>query len=242
MARKVLSLSLFMLTLFVSQTTLAYSIYIGVDAAPNKYGSSLYPAWEAEAFAAISSGSFVNMKNSINPLNSSTTNYEIEDVVVYSFGDLGKRLSFVYWIPGATTESIKDTFQISLTYTFDGVFHDLYDEYYGSTWLTPTSWKNYDSNNDSAIDGVVGVAGNGWWGAYGVNLPEALEALNKDLKEWGAVDESWTLTARILGITGTTENSLTATRAATPEPSTMLLMAFGGASALWIRLRKTRNT
>jgi hypothetical protein len=53
------------------------------------------------AYAAAASGKFTDMANSVIQCNAGTANFEIEDEVVYSFGDLGKRLTF-YWIPGET--------------------------------------------------------------------------------------------------------------------------------------------
>ena len=81
-------------------------VYIYVDSAPNVYGSPLYPAWQNDAFAKAASGTFVNMANGKNPAFVGTTNFVIEDEVVYSFGDLGKRLTWVYWIPNETLEVV----------------------------------------------------------------------------------------------------------------------------------------
>jgi hypothetical protein len=195
-------------------------INIFVDAAPNKYGSSLYPAWESSAFSQAAAGTFVNMANGVNPANVGTTEFAIQDEVVYSFGDLGKRLTWVYWIADATVESLTGRFQISLTNIWDGDALDFYDYYYGSTWLTPTSWINYDRDGNGSTDGVVGTAGMAWWGAYGVNTPEALAA---DIADWGRAEESWIFTARL----DDHEYSLTSHRAAVPEPWTIVFLGLG---------------
>lgn len=81
-------------------------VYIYADSAPNVYGSPLNPAWQTDAFAKAASGTFVNMANGKNPAFVGTTNFVIEDEVVYSFGDLGKRLTWVYWIPNETLEVV----------------------------------------------------------------------------------------------------------------------------------------
>lgn len=203
----------------------AWALSLYVDAAPNVYGSPDYEPWKTAAFAAAANGTFVNMASSINPDNIGTRSFEIEDEVVYSFGDLGKRLTFIYWLPGETVVNLADNdlFEVSMTNVWDGDSLDFYDDYYGSTWLEPTKWEDYDRDGDGSADGVIGTAGMAWWGAYQVNTPEALAA---DIAEWGLVSESWTFTAKLRG----EESSITATREANapiPEPSTMLLLGSG---------------
>jgi len=195
----------------LSSATPVTNIY--VDAAPNKYGSSLYPAWESNAYSQAAAGTFVNMANGTNPANVGTTEFAIQDEVVYSFGDLGKRLTWVYWVPGATVESLTGRFQISLTNIWNGDELDFYQDYYGSTWLTPTTWVDYNG-------GVIGTAGMAWWGAYGLNTPEALAA---DIADWGSVEEYWTFKIRLDNV----EYSLTSHRAAVPEPGTITLLGMG---------------
>ena len=194
----------------------AATVNLYVDAAPNTYGSPSYVTWETNAFAMASAGTFVNMANGINAANVGTTNFEIQDEVVYSFGDLGKRLTWIYWIPQETISSLTDPtnrFQISLTNIWDGDILDFYDDYYGSTWLTPTRWIEYN-------DGVIGTAGMAWWGAYGVNTQEALDA---DIASWITSSESWIFTAKLDG----SDTSITSNRDAVPEPATMLLLGLG---------------
>lgn len=202
----------------ISGTVNALSLY--VDTAPNVYGSPNYAAWETAAFAAAASGTFVNMANSINSANVGTTNFEIEDEVVYSFGDLGKRLTWVYWLPDKTVAGLKGNFEISLINIWDGDVLDFYDDYYGSTWLEPTKWQDYDSDGDGNFDGVIGTAGMAWWGAYGVNTPEALAA---DIAEWGKAEEDWIFTTKLDG----EESSITSHRNPVSEPSTVFLVGAG---------------
>ena len=197
----------------LSSATPVPVINIYVDAAPNKYGSSLYPAWESNAYSQAAAGTFVNMANGTNPANVGTTEFAIQDEVVYSFGDLGKRLTWVYWVPGATVESLTGRFQISLTNIWNGDVLDFYQDYYGSTWLTPTTWVDYNG-------GVIGTAGMAWWGAYGVNTPEALAA---DIADWERAEESWIFTVRL----DSQDYSLTSHRAAVPDPATIVLVGLG---------------
>ena len=204
----------------ISGTALAnsLSVQLYVDTAPNVYGSPDYAAWEVDAFSAAANGTFINMANSINPANVGTTDFEIQDEVVYSFGDLGKRLHFIYWIPGETVADLTSQFQISLINIWDGDVLDFYLDYYGSTWLEPTKWVDYD---DGVNQGVIGTAGMAWWGAYNTNAQEELES---DIAEWIKAEEDWIFTAKL----GNVEYSITAHRdAVVPEPATMLLLGTG---------------
>lgn len=198
----------------------AMSLSLFVDSAPNVYGSPDYAAWESNAFYNASHGTFVNMANSVN--SSGTTNFDINDEVVYSFGDLGKRLTWIYWVEGETVASLTGRFKISLYNTWNGSGLDFYNYYYGSTWLEPTHWIDYDKNGDGVSDGVIGTAGMAWWGAYGTNTQAALDA---DLADWGTASESWTFSARLDGST----SSITSNRASStvPEPATFLLFGVG---------------
>jgi hypothetical protein len=191
----------------------AESISLYVDSAPNKYGSPSYPTWESNAFSAATAGTFVNMANSFNPSNVGTTNFDIKDVVVYSFGDLGRRLHFVYWIPETTIAALTaKNFQVSLFYNWDGATYDFYNEYYGNTWLTPSSWQEYNG-------GVIGSAGFAWWGAYGTSTPEALAA---DLAAWDGPQGNITFYAK----TDSDQSSITANHSV-PEAASLLLLGLG---------------
>ncbi|MFC1815707.1 PEP-CTERM sorting domain-containing protein [Thermodesulfobacteriota bacterium] len=218
MVKKILVFLCAMTLIFgVAGSVSAAPVNLYVDAAPNVYGSPNYASWEAVAFTAAANSTFVNMASSINPANVGTTDFEIEDEVVYSFGDLGKRLTWIYWLPEQTIEDLGefDKFQISLTNIWDGDVQDFYNDYYGSTWLEPTKWVNYNG-------GVIGTAGMAWWGAYGVNTQEALDA---DIAAWGLAAEDWVFTAKLDNI----EYAIASHRdpAPVPEPTTMLLLGFG---------------
>lgn len=224
-----------LLALCLANAAVADSVNLYVDAAPNVYGSPDYAPWEADAFSAAASGTFVNMGNSTNPDNAGTTNFEIEDEVVYSFGDLGKRLTFIYWIPGETVENLADNalFQVSLVNVWDGDTSDFYDDYYGTTWLEPSKWEDYDSDGDTVPDGVIGTGGMAWWGAYNTNTQEELDA---DVAEWGGVQEDWIFTAKLDG----EEYSITAHRRGpdtVPLPGTVILFGSGLAGLVGIRRR-----
>jgi hypothetical protein len=221
-------LFMFLLGLLISvvftSSAFALNVFLYVDSAPNVYGSPDYQSWEDNAYAAASNGTFVNMANGENPDNVGSTNFDIRDEVVYSFGDLGKRLHWIYWIPDTTIAELTGNFEIKLENYWDGEYLDFYDSYYDSTWLEPTKWKEYNG-------GVIGSAGMAWWGAYGTNTPDAL---NADIAEWITAEETWIFTARL----GDNECSIESYRAPVPEPTTSLFMVTGLAILVCVQRRR----
>lgn len=227
MKKMVLVLLLVAGIFLASSSAMAISLY--VDAAPNVYGSADYAPWWSNAKSDVAAGTFANMRNGFNPGNVGTTDFEIQDEVVYSFGDLGNRLTWIYWIPNETISSlVSQNFQIRLENWWDSEYLDFYDYYYGNSWVTPTRWEEY-------AGGVIGSAGMAWWGASGVNTAEALAA---DILDWSQADETWKFSVRF----GQENSSLTSNReglAPVPEPTTILLFSAGLLGLGYIHRRRS---
>lgn len=226
--RRLLATLLFMVISASAYPVFSATVYLYVDAAPNIYGSSEYDSWKSTTYSSIIGNTFINMSSGVNASNIGTTNFEIQDEVVYSFGDLGKRLTWIYWVPNTTIADLTNQgFSISLYNYWDGDELDFYKYYYGSTWITPSSWAAYEG-------GVIGTAGMAWWGAKGVNTQEALDL---DMAAWSLANERWIFTVK----SGEETYSLTSNReAVTPEPGTMLLMGIGAAGIAFVKRRKAK--
>lgn len=144
----------------------APTVFLYADTAPNVYGSPNWSPWWTQAKADAIAGTFVNMRSGAHP---GTTYFEPEEEIVYSTMDLGRRLHWIYWVPGTTIAELQGCeFAINWVVDWAGVNY-VYDWSVGDLvladlaggiptngWIQPTSWTEESG-------GVVGTFGFAWW-------------------------------------------------------------------------------
>lgn len=151
-------LGYFLFGVGISTTSMAVQLY--VDSAPNVYGSPDWTPWWNQTKSNVVAGGFVNLRTGTYPNSLRIDPY---DEIVYSTGDLGKRLHWIYWLPGKDKESLNGLFQVKWVIDWDG---DAWTYDWGSNdwaldnpnvgWVQPGSWENYSG-------GVIGSFGFAWW-------------------------------------------------------------------------------
>ena len=172
-------LAVFTMVSFASAGTITASLY--ADTAPNVYGSPNWGPWWTQAQADVAAGTFVNMRSGTHP---GTTYFEPEEEIVYSTMDLGKRLHWIYWVPGKTINDLQTcNFQVNwmvdwdgVDYVYDWVNYDLVSANLvggipTNGWIQPSSWIEYDKDGDNNPDGVIGTFGFAWWATDNEALP-----------------------------------------------------------------------
>lgn len=219
--------------LAVTATAGAMTVNLNADTAPNTYGSPNFIPWRTAAFADVVAGTFVNMRNGTFP---GTTTFAPQDAIVYSTGDLGKRLHWIYWIPGETVASITGNFQVKNVADWDGV------AYAGGSvedgpeigWATPSSWINYTDPSSGQVLGVIGTFGNAWWAT---GTPEAIQAQAADMYQYQTY---WIGEVRWRDTSGSSWTVQEMELQLVPEPITMagLMLGIGGL-ATYVRKRRT---
>ncbi|MDH7603181.1 MAG: hypothetical protein QHI38_13665 [Armatimonadota bacterium] len=134
------------------------SLYM--DTAPNVYGSPNWGTWWTNAKEDVANGLFQNMGSGQHP---GTNYFTALEEIVYSTGDLGKRLHWIYWVPGASISNLTNNFQVKWVidwegenYTYDWDNYDLVLDEPEKGWIQPGSWANYEG-------GVIGTFGFAWW-------------------------------------------------------------------------------
>lgn len=143
---------------------------IYVDSAPNVYGSPDWDPWWTDTKDDVIAGGIASLRTGTFPRTSQIIPH---DETVYSFGDLGKRLHWVYWIPGHSTTDLDGLFEVK--YVLD---------YFGTDWTDDGGWAldgpdvgwSQPSRWEDASGGTIGSFGFAWWGAYYTKTQEELEA------------------------------------------------------------------
>lgn len=140
----------------------AYALSLNVDSAPNVYGSPAWAPWWTDTKSDIVAGTFTNMRTGTFPGTSWIDPY---DEIVYSTMDLGKRLHWIYWLPGETTTGLDGLFEVKWVidwagnnWTYEGGGWAADGPEVG--WSQPSSWEDYD---DGTHSGVIGSFGFAWW-------------------------------------------------------------------------------
>lgn len=228
----------------------ALTVYLYADSAPNAYGSPAYTPWRTSAFAAAANGTFQNMQNGTFP---GTNNYAATDAIVYSTGDLGKRLHWIYWIPGVTKDDLVGKFQVKdvsdwdgVDYTYDWSLGDLVEDSPTAGWIQPSSWINY--TNSSGVSGVIGTFGDAFWAGDNEALP-----YSTDSNLWNETDAAdiaaladqmyqynthWIGCVRFMDDAGqwqTQQLALRLRNPAVPEPMSVMLGIMGLGSVAGLR-------
>jgi len=148
------------------------AVELYTDSAPNSFGSPAWDPWWAAAKTDVVAGTFTNLRTGTYPGTSTISPY---DEIVYSYGDLGKRIQWIYWIDGVTKAALENTtgdpandlFEVKWALDWDGVAYTYDMEH--SLWLSdapeagwiqpgtrPWSWADYSG-------GVIGTFGFAWW-------------------------------------------------------------------------------
>jgi hypothetical protein len=148
----------------------APTVELYVDSAPNAYGSPNWAPWLAQTKTDIVAGTFTNLRTGTYP---GTSSIDPLDEIVYSTGDLGKRLHWIYWVPGTTVADLTGNFQvkmvvdwggINMTYDWSLPNFPLVPDTPDVGWVQPGSWVNYEG-------GVIGTMGHAWWATDDEALP-----------------------------------------------------------------------
>jgi hypothetical protein len=241
------ALAVIVMLLAVVPGAIAGSVDLYVDSAPNAYGSLAYPAWRDSAYQNAADGSFVNMANGTFP---NSTVFDPVDAIVYSTGDGGKRLSWAYFVEGATVASLTGKFEVRTVADWDGVAYT-YDWGSGTTveatadngWSQPLSWIDFTYAGHT---GVVGIFGNAWWAWDNDALPYSTDSNyynETDAADIQALRQAmfqsqtyWSGQVRMMGDSGTwTVTELTATVVPLPAAGwagLVLLGSLGGIKGL----------
>ncbi|MHB9038371.1 MAG: PEP-CTERM sorting domain-containing protein [Armatimonadota bacterium] len=210
-----------LLTILLLATAVsASSVYLYADTAPNKYGSPNWASWWATAKSDVVAGTFTNMRSGTYP---GTNLFLPQDELVYSFGDLGHRLHWIYWIPDTTINSLRTNFEVKLAIDWGGDDYAL--DWSTNGWLTdgpnagwtePGSWEEYNG-------GVIGSLGLAFW----PSTPAEIVSLTGEINSYQTFARGTVRLENSNGDWETESVQLQNATAAVPEPASVVLAILG---------------
>lgn len=137
-----------------------------VDSAPNISGSPDWAPWWDQTKADVAGGTFTDLR-SVNYPNAGPYAISPYDEIVYSTGDTGNRIHWVYWLPGENTAGLDDRLEVKwvidwhgMNYTMDWSTQSWTADNPEQGWTEPTDWEDY--NNGEGDTGVIGSFSFAW--------------------------------------------------------------------------------
>ena len=234
MKTKRMAIAAAFIMMFTAAAMAAPQLY--VESAPNvHHGASGYSTWWDATQAEVVAGTFSNLSDGTYP---GTMDIHPVDQIVYSWGDGGKRLHWIYWLPETTLSELEGNFQVKTVvdwggtdYTYDWINDGWASDDPETGWVQPGSWANYE-------DGVIGTFGHAWWAGHGITDPEDQQAAFDSL-----VDDVLNYQTFADGLIRYRESAELDWQyqslgvSVIPEPATLSLLAMGGLALLKRRRR-----